>query len=511
MVVAAGNKLIPLILQKFRGINRVSSRLNMSPEFAWNISNGYIKKDIDSGFGVIKQRAGITKLNTTDFTNSCKYIFEPKWNGGSTDVFIREGTRWAKYDGVDTFDDLDTGRGSGVRGQATMFDNEVIMVDGGVPRKCTSAYAVADLSADANMPQDATAVHTHQHKVWLNSDSSPMKAYCCKTDSANGATSWTGSTDAATLDFSKILPAGDRLIGFATFAEVFLIFVFNRYVVVYTAGTDPSEFVLKQIIPLNCLSGHGIIQIGDDLAVCSQEGTNSFKSSIANQDLDLDDLSKFIAPLYRAQVKTLSDSGDLSVGFSHELNHLYICIPSLDSTILVYSLDIKNFVGVWTGYKCNSIVERKDGTMLVGGDGFVYIMNSGADDDGVAISFSYDFPFLYDKDPNSNKAFRQMESLVEHSGDPIIILDYSYSSDIVSGALPAITFPLTTAGVFWDADDAIWDSASWAGSAAEQILTLDMKGRGKYMAPSISQAVLGATIEIPYIIFRYKKEGIKIR
>ena len=507
----ATNELTSIILQNFRGMNRVSSRLNMSSEFAWNISNGYIKKDVKSGLGIMKQRSGTTKFNTVAFSNECKYIYEPKWTAGGTDVIIREGTRWAKYDGVNTFADFDTGRADGVRGMAAMFGNQLIMVDGGIPRKSTAGYVLSALSADANMPQDATAVHVHQHKVWLNSDANPMKAYCSKTDSANGATSWTGTSDAASLDFSMILPQGDRLIGFATFAQVNLIFIFERYVVVFTCGTDPAAFALQQIIPLNCLSGHAVKIIGNDLAICSHEGLNSFRSSLTSQDLDTDDLSKYISPLYRDLILPLSDPRVVSSEFSHELNHLYIAIPGSTPTVLVYSIDIQNFVGVWTGFDCYSLCERQNGVMLIGGDGYVFTLNDGTSDNGVAISFAYDFPFLYDKDPNSNKAFRQIEGLCAYDGTPTLNVDYSYSTDVLSGAQDTIQLAFTDSGVQWDSAEAVWDTAGWAGSAAVAFLSSAMLGRGKYMALSLSQSVLDATVEIPYIILRYKKEGVKIR
>lgn len=505
------NEIETIILQNFRGMNRVSSRLNMSPEFAWNISNGYIKKDVKSGLGVLRQRYGTTKLNSVSFTDECRHIYEAKWNAGGTDVIIREGTRWAKFDGVNTFDDLDTGRSDDVRGMCAMFGNELIMVDGGIPRKSTAAYAVSALSADANMPQDATAVHVHQHKVWLNSAANPMKAYCSKSDNANGATAFTGTTDAATLDFSYILPAGDKLIGFATFADVLLVFIFQKYAVIYTCGTDPAAFALQQIIPLNCVSGHALKQIGNDLAVGSHEGLNSFRSSLTAQDLDTDDLSKYISPLFRELVSSVTDPRDITMEFSHELNHLYIAFPGTTHTVLVYSVDIQNFVGVWAGFNCYSLAERKDGTMLVGGTGYVYTMNSGTSDDGAAIDFSYDFPFLYDKDPNSNKAFRQAEGLVSFEGTPILVLDYSYATDVVSGLQTPITLSFSASGFQWDDADTDWDVATWAGAVSQPFLTSDMLGRGKYMALSIGQSVLDAIIEIPYIILRYKKEGIKIR
>ena len=133
------------ILNNFKGLNRLSSRMNMDETFAWDICNGYIKKDAKYGFGVITQRKGVSVLNDVAFSNPCKYIFEAKWNGGGTDLLIREGTRWAMFDGVDTFVSIDTGRTSGVRGQAVMFDNEVIMADGGYLRKMTASYDVSNL------------------------------------------------------------------------------------------------------------------------------------------------------------------------------------------------------------------------------------------------------------------------------------------------------------------------------------------------------------------------------
>lgn len=489
-------------------MNRLSDRFNMSPDFAWTIKNGYVKKDIKSGLGIIKQREGVAKFNTVTFTNACKYVYEAKWNAGGVDVIIREGTRWAKYDGVDTFEDFDTGRASGVRGMCAMFANQLIMVDGGVPRKSTSAYVVSNLSADGAMPTDSSAVHVHQHKVWLNSDSAPMLAYYSKTDSANAADSWSAANDAGYLDFSKILPTGDKLIGFYTFAQALLVFVFKRYAVVYSCGTDPANFAIQQVIPLNCISGHGIQQIGNDLAVASQEGVNSFRSSLSNQDLDLDDLSKYIAPLYREYITPLNDKGIVSFGYSHALNHLYCCIPGTEHTILVYSLDIQNFVGIWTGYDCYSICERVNGSMLVGGTGYVYTMNSGADDDGVAIDFRVEFPGLYAKDADHNKAFRQIEGLARHDGSPLLQIDYSYSTALDDAFTP-LQIQFTSSGGLWDESD--WDTTSWAGGNIERFLNSGLLGRGKQIIPTLSNSVLGATIEIPYLIFRYNTEGRKIR
>lgn len=583
--------------QNFRGMNRASDRFNMSPEFAYDIYNGYIKKDIKTGLGVIQQRSGITKFNTVTFTNPALYVFEAKWNSGAKDILIREGTRWAKFDGVDTFANFDTGRSSDVRGQAVMFGNECIMVDGATPRVSTSAYAItnltdvtkgtvtvtiaspavfsftahglvagqavyitttgalptgltagttyyvisAGLTADAfevsatlggsavntsgsqsgthtlhafdgNMPTDVTAIHVHNHKVWLNSTANPMKAYFSKSDSANLNTSFTGTSDAGTLDFSRILPAGDTLIGFKTFAENFLVFIFKKYVVVFTAGTDPTAFALQQIVPLNCISIHGVAQIGNDLAVPSLEGVNSFRSSLSNQDLDIDDLTKFIAPLYRELLGTVSDTSTISAGFSHNLNHYYIALPGSPDTILVYSLDIKNFVGRWQGYEANSFCERQDGTMLIGGDGFVYNMNTGADDLGTAISFQYSFPFIYFGDADRNKAVRQFEGVIIHDAQTsnfTVHFDYFYGTGNESSS--SLTEDITLSANVSLYREALYRVGLYRASGNTRYQTSNILGRGKQVAVDIYHNNLDASITIPYFVIRYKSENIKIR
>lgn len=508
-----GQDLTSFTFNNFRGLNKLSSRLNMSPEFAWDIRNAYIKKDIKSGLGVITQREGNTKFNTVAFSGKCRFIYEPKWFGGGTDVVIRQDDGWYKFDGVNTFTALDSGRTSDVRGQAVMFGNQLIMADGGKLRKCTSGYTVSDLSADANMPTDSNAVHVHQHKVWTNSAANPMKAYCCKSDSATGATDWTGTSDAATLDFSRILPDGDTLIGFATFSQVYLVFIFQRYIVIFNCGTDPSAFSIQQVVPVDCLSWHTTIQIGNDFAFASLSGVNSLKSAIVNQQLDTDDLSKYIGPYYRDLLSQISDYSTISSGFCSALNHMYVCVPLSGShTILVYSLDIKNFVGIWNGFDAYSFCERRDGTMLAGGNGYVKIINNGSDDDGTAIAFQYSFPFIYFNDPNRNKAVREFEGIISHqaqSSDFSLNFNYWYGTGNEHQA--ALTKSINLSANVSLYRQALYRSSYYRASGNTRYLVRGVLGRGKQMALDIYHSVKGAIVEIPYIIVRCKFEGSKIR
>jgi hypothetical protein len=498
-------------------MSRITDRLNTSPEFCFDLLNGYVKKDVKSGLGIITQRDGSTKLNTVQLgadygtTKKVRTTFEAKWNGGSTDIIIRAGEAWGKFDGVDTFDSIDTGRSNDVVGQCAMFKNELIMVDGGVPRKMTSAGAVSALSSDGNMPQDSTAVWVHSDKVWLNSAANPMMAYFCKTNSANASTSWTGSTDAGTLDLSTILPEGDTLIGFRTYGATsgnYIALICKKYTVVFAAGANAYDFTLLQYFPTTCLSLNAAAYIGKDLVYPSDNNFTNLTSSQVNQGLDVKSLSLYIEPLYRDLVNSLSDKTQVSGTFNHKLNHYYITfqIPNNFQT-LVYSVDVGNFVGRWTyPYEIYSWCEQLDGTILSGGDGYVYTMNNTANDDGTTVEWKFAMPAVYFGDASRYKKPIQFEALLQNTGTSLdLYLDYWYGLSNLTSDKVTKQISLTNASSFWDV--APWDTSYWDSSGNNLFKTSDLLGIGRMMVIELRHSTKDSQITIPWFLIRFSVEG----
>ena len=364
--------------------------------WVWDLLNAYIKKTED-GKGTIQQRWGLSKLNSTvlnDSSTKIRFLFEARWDNGTKDIIARAYDGWYKYNSsTSAFDDLDTGRTTDAKGFACMFMNNLIMVDGGVPRKCDSSYTVSNLSSDSSMPQDATACWVHQHRLWLNSSSNPMKVYGSKVNDATSSTAWSTSSDSVTLDLSQVLPEGDEVIGFRTMGDVILVILCRKYIVIYNAPTTYDDISLVQVIKIGALSNYALAQLGNDWVFPSDSGVNSLTSSMTYQKLDIDDLTKFIAPLYRSFISSVSDKQVICGVYFHKLNHYYITLPAgSEFQTLVYSLDFKNFVGrfVFNGINPYSWVETEDGTLYIGGDtGYVYKYDENAnDDDGNTIKLS---------------------------------------------------------------------------------------------------------------------------
>jgi hypothetical protein len=504
------------IFQDFYGMNRRSDRLNSNPLFYWDLLNGYIKKDLKKGMGVIVQRDGTSKYNTAQLGSDygsikkVRNIYETKWNGGGTDIIIRAGTAWGKFDGVDTFAAFDTGRSDDVVGQCVMFKNELLYVDGGIPRKLTAAYVVSNLSADGNMPQDSTAIWVHRDKVWLNSSANTMTAYFSKTNSANAATSWTGSTDAGTIDLSTVLPTGDTLVGFRTYGSQdsgLIALICSKYTAIYKAGANAYDFTFVQYFPTTCVSINAAEYIGNQIVYPSQNTFTSLQASTASDNLDTGTLSEWIDPLYRDLVSQVTDTEYITGCFDRRLNLYYLNFPITNNfQTLIYSVDVKNFVGRWTfPFETYSFCHRRNGVTLVGGDGYVYTMNTGSNDDGAAIEWKIAFPALYFGNPSRYKAPREFEGLLQNSATMTLYIDYWYGLTSTDADRITEEITLEASASYWD--EASWDAAYWDAGGNVLYRTASLLGRGRLMFFEIRHNTLDAKITIPWFIIRYLLEG----
>jgi len=507
------------VFTEFRGMNRRTDRLNSPTDFVYDCLNGFTLKDFKgSNLGVTFQREGSEKFNDVQLdadygaTKKIKVLFEAKWDGGGTDIIVRAGTAWGKFDGVDTFDSIITGRADDVVGQALMYKNELIMLDGGVPQKATAAYSVSALSSDSNMPQDATSGWVHRNKLWLNSPSTPMMAYFSKTNNANGATAWTGATDAGTLDLSTVLPEGDTILGYRTYGgrdSGLIAIICRKYTVIYSAGANVYDFTFVQYFPTTCISIKAADYVGKDIVYPSTNNLTSLFSSANNDELDVKSLSHFIEPYYRQLISTVSNTDLLSGAFDKRMNFYYLNLPITNNfQTLVYSVDAGNFVGRFTyPFNIYSMLARINGDILVGDeDGYVRKINTGSNDDGTAISFKLAMPALYFKKPQNYKKPHTIEALIQATKTLTLNIDYWYGLDSLSSDKITKSLIVEASSSLWD--EALWDVAYWDTQGNEIVHTSDILGRGRMMFIEFRQNTLDARIIIPWFLVRGIMEGV---
>ena len=504
------------VFQEFKGMNRRSSRLNMDPSFYFDLLNGYLYKDVESGLGFINQRAGCSKLNTVALsgygTNTqIRTIYEAIWNGGGKDVIIKAGSAWGKWDGVNSFPTLCTGRPDGSVGQCVMFQNNLILADGGIMQQVSPAYAVSALSADPAMPQDSTAVWVHCDKVWANSTANPLYAYYCDTNNATTSTAWSDTGNAGYLDLSTVLPVGDKILGYRTMGgttNMILVIQTTQFLVLYLAGADPTQFVLLKIIKCDSLSNQAISQIGTDLIYATRKDVTSIFNAYQNNDLEINAISQWIDPYYRDQVAQLTDpTTQMSAVFDNTLNLWYLTLGITNNyQTFVYSVDVQNFVGRYTyPFNIYSWASRQDGTIYSGSDNYVYVMNSGTNDDSTAISFKLAMPYLYLSLPNRYKKIVEFEIFMQATASLTLYLDYWYGLTSLATDKQTKAISITTSASLWNV--APWNTSYWNQQGNQLYNEPGILGRGRGVFIELRHSTLDAVLSIPWFTLRYNIEG----
>jgi hypothetical protein len=478
----------------------------MDKEFLWDHRNGYIEVD-KTNRGVLAQRDGISKYNSTvinDSSTKVRKLFEARFNGGTNAVIARANDAWYRYSGSD-FTSLDGSRGTDNKGDAVMFSNTLVMVDGGVPRKSDSSWTVSDVSADANMPQDATAVWVHNHRLWMNSSTNKHMVYGSKVDAFTGATDWTGGTDAIQLDMTAVLPFGDEVLGFRTIGDLMLVIFCKKHIVIYDAPTTASDVTIKQVINVGAVNMTPMAQLAKDWVYPTRSGLKNLISSQAYEKFSPKDLTSLIEPLYREYMDDDSDVGALTGTYYNKLDVLFMTFhPTAgNADTLVYSPKHQNVVSRWQ-FHANpySWLETADGELYIGmDDGFVYKYDkTTATDDGTKVSYAITPASLGVDSLNVYKSPRLLEMLIEADGDVTVSVDYWFGLNDSSAPTTTKSVSINVSESLWD--EAVWDVAEWDGSNRELIRMFGLYGRGRNVNITIRHDTAGTRIKIPYAILK---------
>lgn len=215
-----------------------------------------------------------------------------------------------------------------------------------------------------------------------------------------------------------------------------------------------------------------------------------------------------IDPYWRTLVSQVTDTTQIQGCYDKTLGLFYVLFPIANNyQILVYSHDIKNFVGRFT-YPFNvfSFRYRLSGQMLIGSDGYVYKMNNGTDDSGTAVPWSFKMPGLYFGTPSRNKKPQEFESLLQSTTDMTFYVDYYFGLNTIQSGFLSIPISLTTTSNQWDVS--LWDVSYWDQSGNTIFRTCDFLGRGRVMFLELRHATLNSKISFPWFIIRYVMEGI---
>lgn len=502
-------RLKDFVFEEHFGISRLTDRIATPEQYFWTIKNAFVTK---SNF--IKQRNGYTELTPASIgsTTKIRKMFEAENKTGGKVVIVRAGTAWYRLNGT-ALTSLDGSRDSDVKGQVCQFNNQIIMADGGQLRKSDFLWSVSNVGASA--PSSVSACHTHNHRLVVNNDDNNMEVYISKVDELDFDTA---TNDAIVLNLSKIIPGGDKVLGFSTFLETYLVIWMRHHTLIYNVPTTFADISLQQVLNVGTVSVDSIDNVGGDLYFASDSGIKSLAASLGTRNtMDIKDVSKLIDPHYRSSVKSaITDLTDINGVFYPLCNHYYFTLPYANSPeVWAISKDLEvatggkgNIGGYFTGITAYSFLYRKDGTILFGSDnGKIYTMDSGTSDDGAAIPFEVEKTGIYFGNPKINKAVKEMEMYLEATADLTATLEYDYGISGSTSQVQSESITITTDASPWDTSP--WDTSSWDANGQLTYSTHNLLGRGKLMNIKLKHSTLNALLSFPYWILSAYMEGDK--
>ncbi len=255
----------------------------------------------------------------------------------------------------------------------------------------------------------------------------------------------------------------------------------KNHTITYNIGTVASNFGIAQInVNTGVNSPNATLPFGNDLYYLDEDSPKSFKSSLATQELDINDFSKGLFGEYYRDLIDGQSGARLCVEKYLRKSWVVMHIPITSSTgeLLIWDYMFNAWVGRWRIHdQINCLfVDSNDDLLFTSSDGYVYkFSESKRTDDGETIDFTMVTPMYWGRDPSSYERYPFIEFLAETTTNSSSI-EVSAYYDFEDGAGSYESINLDYAGSFWNS--ALWDVSYWS-SSGKNIYRSYLTGRGK--------------------------------
>lgn len=367
-----GEKQMRLVsYQQHRGMSRLADALNMSPEWLWDVQNGYIDKDNN-----IQMRNGIAKYNATAIyeTPNITYLAEIKWNSGTKDVICYTSNQyWWRYfsasnmtartissingstltlsgtHGLETYhigkplynsttqtttyitalpatDQITVASVTGMNQTNAVDDlagwGRISGTQGGTSRGMAAMFNNILYLADGSTPREVSSAYAVSNvggsppsdasAVWVHNEHVIWNSAAAPSNvyisAYRNGEDYTTSNDAMTLTLNYVTPEADAVIGFSTYSEDLLIIIGKKYIVTYNAPEDVVDWSKQDMIESGGISAHANCTYGQNLYIPGRQGVNTYITLAQSREVPLDDITYQTAPLYQSYISSLGSS-----------------------------------------------------------------------------------------------------------------------------------------------------------------------------------------------------------
>lgn len=470
------------VFSTFKGMNRQADIVNMPSNYLYDIYNMYLSRQnaISSRFGYSKKYSAQVD-GGADITN----CFEAVYDDESKDFFVTTATKIFRWDSSgSTWSSIKTGLSSTSYTDIIQYGDVVVFSNGvNTPQKFAKGGSA---TSNLTMPSGVTSfriMHICQNRLWGVDAADNYKVFYSSLGNIEDYTT-TGDAGYGYLDLQAYVSKGDRVEAIGTFSKSYLVFFMGDHTIAYslgTYGTVASEFSLAQVNNgTGAKSRDSILTFGKDLYYLDNDTPKSFQSSLASEELDINDFTKGVfGDYYREAIQGLS-SDRLCIEKYHRKSWIVINLPiGTSSDILIWDYTYQVWSGRWRlTDKVNRLMQNSVGELLFTSEGYIYKFDEDVfQDDGENYSFHLMPPFYWSSNPAAYERYEKIEFLAESgsTGAKLAVSGFygldgsvSFFEEVDIGVLAS----------FWDV--ALWDVAEWDASG-QDVYSIACLGRGQLM------------------------------
>ena len=323
------------------------------------------------------------------------------------------------------------------------------------------------------------------------------------TDDSGGNGDGTGS--AGIIDLKSVWVYGmDEVVALEEFNGFLLIFG-KKNVLIYNNPYDVSNMAIQDTVEgTGCIARDSVQNIGTDVLFLSDSGVRSFRKTIQEKSMPLNDISKNV----RSDLLSLvsAENKDLIRSVYHEVDGFYIL--NLPTSGISYVFDIRHVLQdgsfratTWNNINPKAMVSARDGNLYMGQAGVVATYST-YQDNGTNFTMTYYSPWMT-MGTDRLKIPKKMSAIV--SGGNNYTLDmkiaYNYSS---STRTSSVTISTIANPAEWGVAE--WGLGEWSGGSLDGEVKAALFGSGNTVQLGLVTAVSGNAISFQRIEL-YAKAG----
>ena len=464
---------------------------------------------IIDGNGRLAARKGWTAVTTTPLTGTpdIESLHEYLDTGGTSTMISAASAKL--YSGISTLTDItgsltptnDSWRFQNFNGKVTGFqDGETPIVYNGSGTFGNISFAYPSVGTNTFSGAGLAAFG----RLWSTDSTKTVLKYSdllIETSwTADDGTGGDSGGSAGVIDLKSVWVYGmDQVEAIQEF-NGFLIIFGKRNIIVYTGPSDPATMSIQDTVEgTGCISRHTVQNVGTDILFLSNSGLRSFRKTIQEKSMPLNDISKNV----RGDLLGLLSSETISLLRSvyHEKDGFYILnFPGIGYS---YVFDIRQplqdgsfRVTTWSSVNPKAMTSSRDGELYFGQAGVIgkYINYS---DNGFPYTLTYYSPWMTmgtQQAPwmSQRKKFPKRMVATVTGGNTYelkVQIFYDYST---APKTTTVTIDTITNAAEWGTSE--WGLGEWSGGTPDSNVRVALFGAGNTIQLGLVVPINGQSI-----------------